>query len=331
MILSPDIPKVGIRYIAPRIGSGGHALGLYEPAGEEIKETDVDYVQVPDVVSGRSVYQKPLEEVREHSDDRIDLTQYITPKRYRFIDCMSFVKDEILRLWETQELSAEGYATISHVWKSLPPKEDIDLTKRGEFLVECEDRNDGGPISVDVLYWTAVATLQRGIRLLWSDRLCILRIDNDKGKEDKPWQIKQMFNIYKGRNVCFVLPAGLRRFTQKMEHTDWITRAWTFQEVVVPPIVEVLFTDGGGSPSTAAVKRMEVVQYFTMANRAVYEDPRRDGSAATREQFAQALQLREEFVAQSKKVNFVLSEGFTISGGSFSGAYLAIPWMWRLA
>lgn len=50
---------------------------------------------------------------------------------------------------------------------------DGKLTVHGVFLVGCEDRNDGGPISIDVLRYTCLASLHLDIRLLWLDRLCI--------------------------------------------------------------------------------------------------------------------------------------------------------------
>lgn len=301
MAMTTDNNSRGIRFVTPSLDlPNTGAVMVYEPEGEQIKES-VE-VEISNVDEGKIVYRESLATVRDaaNRDERIDLTNYITPERYRFIDCKHFAQDGILALWEMEHLPVGRYIAISHVWKSLPPEEDDILTKKGSFLAECEDRNDGGPMSIDVLHWTALAALQIGIRLLWLDRLCILQTPTEAGRLDKPWQIKKMYRVYKDCAACFVLPAGLRRFTEKMEDTTWMTRAWTFQEVMVPPIVEVLFTSYVGKSPAKVVQKMEGVKYFTMVNQSVYDDSR-DGTAATREQFAQALQLRDHFVEMSRK------------------------------
>ncbi|EEB99045.1 hypothetical protein MPER_01339, partial [Moniliophthora perniciosa FA553] len=200
-------------------------------------------------ITGKIIFSAHLANLQAvaERDERIDLTPLATPERYRFIDCAKFVHDAVLQVWETQELPLQ-YAAISHVWKSLPPEEDPKLTARGVFLVECEDRNDGGPISIDVLRYTCLASLEAGVHLLWLDRLCIVQAPTIEGKKDKRWQIMHMYDVYKGCSICFVLPAGLRRFPMKSEETEWIERAWTFQEVMVAPVVKVLYTEYAGSP-----------------------------------------------------------------------------------
>ncbi|KAK7691544.1 hypothetical protein QCA50_004943 [Cerrena zonata] len=327
VVSESDTAPLGIRFVAPDLDldlqnkNSTSAIALYEPDGEQIK--DIPEIEVSDVAEGSGiVYEESLESLRDaaNRDERIDLTGYVTPERYRFIDCRSFARDNVLRLWEMEDLPTERYVAISHVWKSLPPEENDTFIARGTFLVECEDRNDGGPISIDVLYWTALATLRMGVRLLWLDRLCILQTPTEAGNRDKAWQIKKMYGVYKCCIACIILPAGLRRFTMKMEDTPWMTRAWTFQEVMVPPIVEVLFTTRLGMPPGQVVHRMDAVQYFTMVNQSVYDDDR-DGSAATREQFAQALRMRDHFVQMSN--NSDVGRG---SIGQFYDIWKFIQW-----
>ncbi|THU82865.1 hypothetical protein K435DRAFT_688175, partial [Dendrothele bispora CBS 962.96] len=170
----------------------------------------------------------------------IDFTDVITPCRYRFIDCLEFVKQKKLQIIETSHLPIGKYAALSHVWASLPSKEGV-YAGRGSLLVKCEEHNDSGPISIDVLYHTCLAALQERVRYAWLDRLGILQTESPQGKNDKKWQIMHMHGIYFNSCITIVLPAGLQRFTTKKEDTEWIDRAWTFQEVMVAPESKVLF------------------------------------------------------------------------------------------
>ena len=151
------------------------SLVVYEPDSEKLEDEIIE--MVPDVTDGHAIYQRPLGVLARDATRglRIALTNFLTPKRLRFIDCMAFVEDGVLAVWEMRQLPVEQYVAISHVWRSLPPEKDAMLFTQNTFLVDCEDRNDGGPISMAVIYWTSLATLQKGIRWLWLDRLCILR------------------------------------------------------------------------------------------------------------------------------------------------------------
>ncbi|ESK93789.1 hypothetical protein Moror_1069 [Moniliophthora roreri MCA 2997] len=284
----------GVQFLQTGKHGGNFPLAIYEPAGERISENFASTKDRIPPITGKSIFSASLANLRaaaEH-DERIDLTPLATPERYRFIDCAEVVRGDTLQVWETQELPYQ-YAAISHVWKSLPPEEDPKLTARGVILVECEDRNDGGPISVDVLRYTCLASLQAGVQLLWLDRLCIVQTPTVEGKKDKRWQIMRMYDIYKGCSICFVLPGGLRRFPTKSEETEWIERAWTFQEVMVAPVVKVLYTEYVGSPPEIFVHNMHIEEYFKMQEQLYGDD--RDGSQERRYQFVQALDKRQQY------------------------------------
>lgn len=135
-----DTAPLGIRFVAPDLDldlqnkNSTSAIALYEPDGEQIK--DIPEVEVSDVAEGSGiVYEESLESLRDaaNRDERIDLTGYVTPERYRFIDCRSFARDNVLRLWETEDLPTERYVAVSHVWKSLPPEEN-DTHRTGYIL-----------------------------------------------------------------------------------------------------------------------------------------------------------------------------------------------------
>ncbi|KAL0563979.1 hypothetical protein V5O48_018076, partial [Marasmius crinis-equi] len=125
-------------------------LAVFNPEGEQIgEETPTRSHELPTIITGKIIFSKPITDLQT-AVAPIDLTPFITPERYRFIDCSRFVYDGVLQVWETPELPRDQYAAISHIWKSLSPRElDKGLTMRGVVLVDCEERNDGGPISID--------------------------------------------------------------------------------------------------------------------------------------------------------------------------------------
>ncbi|KAF7346391.1 Integral membrane protein [Mycena sanguinolenta] len=71
-------------------------------------------------------------------------------------------------------------------------------------------------------------------------------------KQDKQWQIREMYRMYTFAIVCIVVPSGLRFLVSFAEETQWIHRAWTLQEVVAPPSVAVLFSWNHGDGEALA-------------------------------------------------------------------------------
>ncbi len=131
-------------------------------------------------------------------------------------------------------------STISYPWQGLELDDAVtDVTR---FTIKGAEL--GGVISADVLLTSCRAAKhlkQAGYRrptLLWLDRLCIKQED----EEDKRWQIKNMYDIYKRCALCLVLPGGLKRLAELSEQTTWAKRAWTLQEALVPDHVECLFS-----------------------------------------------------------------------------------------
>ncbi|KUI62889.1 hypothetical protein VP1G_10008 [Cytospora mali] len=66
-------------------------------------------------------------------------------------------------------------------------------------------------------------------------------------QDDKAWQIQHMLRIYKGCEVSLVFPGGIQRLVSIDEPTAWIHRAWTLQEALAPPRVEVVYKWAHGS------------------------------------------------------------------------------------
>ncbi|KAI0823461.1 hypothetical protein BC628DRAFT_1411509 [Trametes gibbosa] len=200
-----------------------------------------------------AIYEGSLSSLK---DGRLDLSRCGTPGEIRLIDCVAASQD-VLRICETNlnfPPKDVSYATVSYVWRGYPPKTPL-TTSRAEFTVKGAE--SGEPISIPLLAHICAAALQEGIELLWLDRLCIMQTS----KEDKGWQIQQMYNVYQRCAVCFILPAGVNRLVTLDEDTAWIHRAWTLQEVLAPPRSLVLFAwkHGSGSCSGATLGRIEDV------------------------------------------------------------------------
>ncbi|KAF9259330.1 hypothetical protein L218DRAFT_1059074 [Marasmius fiardii PR-910] len=163
-----------------------------------------------------------------------DLTAFdqpaATPKHYRFLNCTSLVNDQHLHICEAEDLSGLSYSAVSYVWRGNAP--DHFGQEGNTFHVE--GATDGDPISITVL---------QHCNYLWLDRLCIMQTS----REDKKWQIRNMYSIYKNCKVCLVLPAGLQHILSLQTETPWIHRSWTLQESLAPKTTFVLFSWNKGS------------------------------------------------------------------------------------
>jgi hypothetical protein len=79
-------------------------------------------------------------------------------------------------------------------------------------------------------------------------------------EDDKHWQISQMFQIYQRCALCIVLPGGVQRLVNSDEHTTWINRGWTLQEVLAPPRVEVIYAWEWGSGMYVGGSRGNIIE-----------------------------------------------------------------------
>ncbi|KAK7440610.1 hypothetical protein VKT23_016958 [Stygiomarasmius scandens] len=175
----------------------------------------------------------------------LDISSSATPCRYRLIDVKSFLDDKQLRIYEFDDFPNTYnayYSAISYVWQGNilvdePCSPSYWEEELGVFMVKGAE--DGDPISLDVLYHTCITALNSApnAHYIWLDRLCILQTD----KNDKAWQIRQMYEIYRYCKVCCILPGGIQRLVTLDEETTWIHRAWTLQEAIVPHRTIVIF------------------------------------------------------------------------------------------
>ncbi|KAI9065252.1 hypothetical protein FKP32DRAFT_1665500 [Trametes sanguinea] len=161
----------------------------------------------------------------------LDLSKTGTPCRIRLLDCQALANDDTLRIVEFSAFPDVPYAAISYPWRGIA----VDSDFRGQtFAVKGAEHAD--PVGTDALRHACAAASLRGCPFLWLDRLCIMQ-DN---KEDKHWQIRYMYQVYKSCRLCIVLAGGLQRLVRLDEETSWIHRSWTLQEVLAPPNVAVL-------------------------------------------------------------------------------------------
>lgn len=168
-------------------------------------------------------------------DTILDISPSATPRRVRLLHCRQFLDHDILAIHEYPDNPSFPYTAVSYVWKGLGVDPSHTDHKYGTFAVKGAENGD--PISIDVLKHACTAAVDNGSDYIWLDRLCILQNDHD----DKAWQIRQMYNIYKTCALCIVLPGGVRRLARVDEETTWIHRSWTLQEVMAQSKVMVLF------------------------------------------------------------------------------------------
>ncbi|KAI0323072.1 hypothetical protein OF83DRAFT_1024703, partial [Amylostereum chailletii] len=166
-------------------------------------------------------------------DKALNISDVATPHRYRLVDCLQLKNHNILHIDEFVEFPDVPFSVVSYVWRGNPA--DPASPSLTSFTVRGAEEAD--PITIDVLRHVCAASMRYGARHFWIDRLCIMQTSRD----DKDWQIDQMYRIYEESAVCIVLPGGVQRLIRLDEETNWIQRGWTLQEAVAPPSVVVLF------------------------------------------------------------------------------------------
>lgn len=176
----------------------------------------------------------------------LDLSQ-AAPGHIRLVDCKSVVEHGFLRIVEFADFPTIAYAAISYPWRgvSINPSDTMDSA----FSVRGAEHAD--PVGVDALRSAWAAALHLSCAYLWVDRLSIVQ----KNKEDKTWQIRNMYNVYLSCRVCIVLAGGLRRVVRLDEETPWIHRSWTLQEVLAPrsTVVLIRWKLGPGHASSGGI------------------------------------------------------------------------------
>ncbi|KAI0698202.1 hypothetical protein C8T65DRAFT_14669 [Cerioporus squamosus] len=176
--------------------------------------------------------------------------------RFRLIDCEALVERDRLRIIQFPDIPTLSYTTISYPWRGVTVDSTFTCHR---FRVD--GAPDADPISVHILKQACTASLIRGSPYLWVDTLFIIQTSD----EDKIWQIKLMYRVYKSCALCIVVPGGLQRLVPLDEETPWIHRSWTLQEAIAPSEVVVLFAwklgwaAGGNMAATGIGNIHEVV------------------------------------------------------------------------
>jgi hypothetical protein len=178
--------------------------------------------------------------IQRHTLPILSISSSATAGRFRLIDCNDFLYHHTLTIYEfcNFPVSETAYAAISYIWRGNAVDEGTVGTR---FSVAGAE--DGDPVSVEVLRHACTAALRHNVKYIWLDRLCIMQTN----RTDKNWQIQHMFRIYEGCTVSLVFPGGIQRLVCLDEPTAWIHRAWTLQEVLVPPCAEVVYKWPHGS------------------------------------------------------------------------------------
>lgn len=201
----------------------------------------------------QEIYNCPIDSILA-TGVPVDVTPHATSKRYRLLDCRLFVSNNILQICEFANFPHVEYSAISYVWRGNVPDPGSTSPTFSVLGAEAAD-----PISVEVLMHACTASLSRGVPYLWIDRLCILQTS----REDKQWQIGQMFRMYQSCRMCIVIPGGVQLLVRLDQETSWIHRGWTLQEVLAPRNTVVLFAwklgSGTGRAGEGAAEEIKEV------------------------------------------------------------------------
>ncbi|THU96873.1 hypothetical protein K435DRAFT_722422 [Dendrothele bispora CBS 962.96] len=191
---------------------------------------------MPPVLSSRTILDIPLTQLR---GNRISIESSATPRRIRLIKCSALLDNNSLTIEEFIDFPSVPYSAISYVWKGNEPGPETqqETAVSGHFTVKGAE--DGDPISIDVLRYACIAARDcylDGMDHIWLDRVCIMQTN----REDKSWQITQMFNVYKKAELAIILPGGIHHLVALNEETSWVHRGWTLQEALAPEEALVL-------------------------------------------------------------------------------------------
>ncbi|KAH9886222.1 hypothetical protein C8Q73DRAFT_795404 [Cubamyces lactineus] len=188
---------------------------------------------------------------QSHTIPTLNLTDSATIGRVRLIDCDQYLEHDTLVVHEFFDFPTPNhpYAALSYVWRGNAVDES---TVGPRFSVA--GAADGDPVGILALKHACAAARRYGVKYLWLDRLCIMQTS----KDDKAWQITQMFRIYKESAASIVFPGGIQRLMNLDEPTTWINRGWTLQEALAPPRVEVVYAWRHGSGMYHGVFRGDI-------------------------------------------------------------------------
>ncbi|RPD63370.1 hypothetical protein L227DRAFT_543265 [Lentinus tigrinus ALCF2SS1-6] len=182
------------------------------------------------ICSERIICDVPVDSLEV--SDPLNVLEAAPTCRFRLIDCEALVERNTLRIIELPDIPTTPFTTISYPWRGV----FVDSTYSGHrFSVAGALGAD--PIAISVLKHACTASLIHASHYLWVDTLCIIQTS----EEDKIWQIRHMYSVYKSCALCLVVPGGLQRLVPLDEVTPWIHRSWTLQEAIAPPLVVVLF------------------------------------------------------------------------------------------
>lgn len=174
----------------------------------------------------------------------------------RTLDFKTFLEDELPRYlilshtWGDDEVSYQDMCWLQKS-KNIPKKlkdDPLYLALSGSLggtaLTEDQVKRRHG---YEKIVRTAEITNSKGFNWFWIDTCCIDKSSSAELQE----AINSMFRWYRKSEVCIVYLADATRTTEDMsssidnlaEHLSksrWITRGWTLQELIAPPVVAFL-------------------------------------------------------------------------------------------
>ncbi len=134
-------------------------------------------------------------------EEPLDLAPTATACKIQLVDCHAICSKQLrIHILEFDNFPLVPYAAISYPWRGVETR-----STRRSFHVCLRDSDKHrypDPISGVLLFHASAAALAHNCPYLWLDRLCIIQTS----EEDKHWQIRYMYEVYRSCKLCIVLP-----------------------------------------------------------------------------------------------------------------------------
>ncbi|KAI0910753.1 heterokaryon incompatibility protein-domain-containing protein [Ustulina deusta] len=177
---------------------------------------------------------------------------------------MWLIHTDTLKLQQVTEAERVPYAILSHTWE----EEEVSFQDFRDLNNALKKKGFGK------IWETCQIASSRGLRYAWVDTCCIDKSSSAELSE----AINSMFRWYQESDVCVVFLSDLNPsqepdvdFPRQFPKSRWLTRGFTLQELIAPPIVS--FYDRSWNYRGTKLGWRSLISETTKIDPSVLEDP----------------------------------------------------------